>query len=88
MKNWLRRRKLVSLVQELAIYNDKGIEWKKHGIEQVENERNRLISLICSQINVVGRQNISPALLAAIDNGNIRTDITGKYIEYAKMQKL
>ncbi len=88
MMNWIRRRKLVALVEKLAIYNDKGIEWASHNEQQAESERKRLLSLIKHQINLLGESEISTELLAAIDSSNIKTDITGKFIECAKQPKL
>lgn len=88
MINWYRKRKLVGLVERLATYNDKGISWGKHNEQQVETERQRLISSIRCQINKLGESRISNKLLSALNNGSLETDMTGMFITHAKQTKL
>lgn len=88
MITWLKRRKLVALVERLALYNDKGIEWSKHEPARVEYERAKLIAEIEEQIASMGREQICPQLLEAIEDKSIATDITGKYVQYAKQGNL
>ena len=88
MMNWIHRRKLVALVEKLAIYNDKGIEWAGHDEQQVGIEREKLLSKINHQVNTLGKDQVSTKRLDALSNGSIKTDITEKYIECAKQPKL
>jgi uncharacterized membrane protein len=88
MINWYRKRKLIGLVEKLAIYNDKGISWRNHNTQQVEAERQRLISSILYQINKLGEHRISTKLLSALKNGSLETDMTGMFIAHAKQTKL
>ncbi len=88
MIKWYRKRKLVILVTRLAAYNDKGFEWSKHNDQQIEHERQKLINLIKSQIKKIGEAKVSNTLLAAVETGSLKTDITGMYIQYAKQTKL
>lgn len=88
MINWYRKRKLIGLVEKLAIYNDKGIAWSGHNDKQVEVERQKLLKLIQLQISKLGESRISKELLEAFANGYLKTDITGMYIECAKQTKL
>ena len=88
MINWYRKRKLIGLVEKLAIYNDKGVEWSKHNEQQAEIERHRLLGLIQCQIDKLGQSRISNELLVALENGSLKTDITGIYVSYAKQTKV
>ena len=87
MITWLRKRKLENLLEELAIYNDKGIAWRGHDEMQTETERTRIINLIRHQIHLIGEEKISPILLEALKNGYLKTDLTGMYIEYVNASK-
>lgn len=88
MINWCRKSKLVRLVERLAVYNDKGIAWSKHNHQQVEDQRQRMLGLILCQINKLGEGRISNELLAALNSGSLKTDMTGRYVFYAKQTKL
>lgn len=88
MKSWLRKRKLISLVDQLATYNDKGISWHRHDDEQVSIERSRLMALIKNQVEIIGKAHIAQELLLAIETGDLKTDMTGNFIKYAKQTKL
>ncbi|WP_213377564.1 hypothetical protein [Arsukibacterium sp.] len=88
MIEWLKRRRLASLVEELAIYNDKGIAWSGHDPARAEVERSLLLAKVEQQIASIGEENVSRKLLEAIADGGIRLDSTGKYVPYAKHGKL
>ena len=88
MINWYRKRKLVALIESLAIYNDKGIEWSKHNSSQVEARRQKLLSLIRALVTKLGQERISNQLLEALEGGNLASDVTGIYVVYAKQTKL
>ena len=85
---WFKRNRLKKLVSELAIYNDKGIAWKSHSPEKVEAELARLLALIKEEVERIGRNNIPSELIAAIQDGSLLTDFTGKYIAHAKRVQL
>ena len=88
ISKWWQKRKLVSLVKELAIYNDKGIEWRHHDERQREAERDRLMQGMESQIALLGAETVPSELHVAIRSGALRTDITGDFVPYAKAAKL
>jgi hypothetical protein len=73
---------LNSLIDELATYNDKGNEWMHHNEEQKEKERNRLLLLIEKQINLIGSNKIPFELVRALKSSELKTDSTGKYLQY------
>ncbi len=84
---WYQKRKLVGLVEKLAIYNDKGAAWAGHNEERIIVERQKLLDQIQTQIAVLGENRISSALLDALRNGSLESDITGRYIDVAKQTK-
>jgi hypothetical protein len=88
MVRWLRRRKLISLVERLAIYNDKGISWSGHTSERSGVERQRLMHLISRQIEAIGRESVSPALVSAMETGELENDDSGKFITCAKETRI
>lgn len=88
IKKWLQKRKLVSLIKELATYNDKGISWRLHNEEQVKKEHRRLLDSIKNKIDLIGLELIPKKLIQALESGKLKTDLTGKYIKYAKQTKL
>lgn len=87
MINWYRKRKLIALVEKLAIYNDKGIAWSNHNEQQADVVRQKLLSLIQQQIKKLGEDKISNELMIALHSGSLKTDITGIYVAYAKQTK-
>lgn len=87
MIGWLKRRRLASLVERLAIYNDKGIAWSRHDPARAEVERTLLVTQIEQQISLIGKNKVSPKLLRAVADGTLRLDSTGKYVPYAKHRK-
>jgi hypothetical protein len=75
-------------VNDLALYNDKGIAWSKHDSQRVEVERQLLLGQIRCLIKDLGEKRISVELLNALENGSLKTDMTGHYIACAKQTKL
>ena len=84
MITWYKKRKLKSLVTKLAVYNDKGISWRHDNESSAETERTRLLLLIQKQVESLASEELPSVFLAALKNGNLKTDVTGKYIPYAK----
>lgn len=87
MINWYRKRKLIALVEKLAIYNDKGIAWSNHNEQQADVLRQELVSLIQQQIKKLGENHISGELMIALNSGSLKTDATGMYVAHAKQTK-
>lgn len=81
---YCRLWRLSSLLDELAIYNDKGIAWKKHNHQQVVDERTRLLAKISKLIDKIGSDNLPCELIAAIQSGELEQDYTGKFKRYAR----
>jgi len=79
-KNWLRRKKLKSLLIKLAAYNDKGSSWASHNELQIKETQDLIISEIEDLIDKIGKDKISAELLAAIADGSLKEDATGKHI--------
>lgn len=75
---------MVKLVKELAIYNDKGLHWKSHGIAQIIAERKRLIQLIVVQLTKLDSSESTEKLNAIIQSGALAEDDEGKYIDLAR----
>lgn len=82
------KKKLASLVERLAIYNDKVIAWSGHDPARAEIERSLLVAQIEQQISAIGNDEVSPKLLGAISDGTLKLDSTGKYVPYARHGKL
>ncbi len=85
MFTYYRLWKLRRVLDELAIYNDKGIAWKKHSEKQVAAERARLMNKVNSLIEQVGASCLPEELLKAIDNGTLELDGSGIYISCARL---
>ncbi len=81
---YFTKRKLVSCVDELAVYNDKGMHWRSHNSVQVAAERKRLIDLIKIQLDKLGTSDAIEQLNIAIETGLLAVDDEGKYIDIAK----
>ena len=81
---YFAKRRLVSLVKELAIYNDKGMHWRSHNSAQVSAERKRLIELILVNLSKLGNSDSAIKLNELIINGALAEDDEGQYIVLAK----
>ncbi len=81
---YFAKRRLVSHVKELAIYNDKGMHWRSHNTAQVAAERKRLIDLILVQLSKLEKSDSTSKLRSVINNGALAEDDEGKYIALAK----
>ncbi|WP_010556914.1 hypothetical protein [Pseudoalteromonas marina] len=83
-EKYFAKRKLVSHVKELAIYNDKGMHWKSHNIAQVSAERKRLIQLILVSLSKLDSTESAIKLNDLIISGALAEDEEGQYIDLAK----
>jgi hypothetical protein len=81
---YFTKRKLVSCVDELAIYNDKGMHWRSHDTAQIAAERKRLTCLIQIQLDKLDNCDVVTQLQQAIETGDLAIDDKGKYIDIAK----
>ncbi|MBA6381295.1 hypothetical protein H4J75_19310 [Colwellia sp. BRX10-1] len=81
---YFAKRRLVSHVKELAIYNDKGIHWRSHDSAQVAAERKRIIELILVQLPKLGNSESAIKLNEIITSGALAEDDEGQYIDLAK----
>jgi len=81
---YFAKRRLVSHVKELAIYNDKGMHWRSHNTAQVAAERKRLIELMMVQLSKLENSDSTSKLRGLINNGALAEDDEGKYIALAK----
>ncbi|MBA6262144.1 hypothetical protein H4J39_00095 [Colwellia sp. Bg11-12] len=81
---YFAKRRLVSLVKELAIFNDKGMHWRSHNSAQVSAERKRLIELIYVQLSKLENSDAVSRLADTIKSGELAEDDEGKYIALAK----
>ncbi len=75
------RSKLLGVVEELALYNDKGIAWRKHDQAQANTERARLTAKIKGLTSKLGQARLPSDFVAALSSGALATDITGRYTE-------
>jgi len=81
---YVAKRRLVSYVEELCLYNDKGMHWRSHNIAQVVTERKRLIELIQVQLSKLENFDSTSRLNEVIKSGALAEDDKGKYIALAK----
>ena len=73
------KAKLVRALDSLAFYNDKGIAYARHSPEQVELDRTVRLAKIHDLVATLGAANLPQEFLAALDSGDLVTDLTGQY---------
>lgn len=78
------RSRLLSAVDRLALYNDKGIAWSKHTKEQAQAERAQSIAKIQMLVSKLGESNLPPEFVASLRSGTLATDFTGGYVDVLK----
>jgi len=79
--NRFRRQRLISLLGNLAFYNDKGIDICRHSPEQQSRERAEGLAEIRSLVDTIGRQSFPTEFLAALDSGEVGEDGSGRWLE-------
>ena len=75
------RAKLVRAVDSLAFYNDKGSSYARHSLDQVELERAARTDKIRTLAANVGAARLPGDFLAALESGELATDLTGQYAD-------
>jgi hypothetical protein len=75
------QRRLLRELEELAIYNDKGIDWKGHSPAQVSASRKRHMARVAGLIRRIGEDSLPSEFLSAFHGGALLEDGTGKYVE-------
>ena len=78
------RSRLLSAVDRLALYNDKGIAWRKHTEEEAQVERTQAIEKIQALVSRVGESKLPQEFVAALRSGMLATDPTGAYVDVLK----
>jgi hypothetical protein len=83
---WLFGRipKLIRALDSLAIYNDKGISWAKHSVDQVSMERSSRLAKVHSLVEAIGPAKLPAEFLSALNSGLVATDGTGRYRDLVK----
>lgn len=71
---------LVSLLGNLAFYNDKGIDICRHSREEQSRERAEGLARIRSLVDAIGRQHVPQEFLAALDSGDLAEDGSGRWV--------
>lgn len=71
-------------MNNLAIYNDKGIHWNRHTRDRMARERARRIKEIETLVARLGVNELPALFLQALERGDISADMTGKYVELLK----
>jgi hypothetical protein len=74
-----RRARLVSLLGNLAFYNDKGIDYARHDAARIEVERAEGIAQVRELIALIGPRHLPQAFLDAVESGEVATDATGRF---------
>ncbi len=82
--HWLARRRLLQLLQELALYNDKGRYWSGHDDCKVALRRDEITQLIQHQLWLLPASVAVDTLQDAIASGNLSEDSSGRYCQIAK----
>lgn len=81
---WLVRQRLLQLLQELALYNDKGCYWSGHDDRTIVLRRAEITQLIQHQLWLLPASIAVDTLQDAIASGNLSEDSSGRYCQIAK----
>jgi hypothetical protein len=79
-----RKRKLYKALESLAIYNDKGIDWARHSVEQVQAHRAASVRQIVQLVGSLPPSEVPLELRQALQSGELATDLTGRYAQLLK----
>lgn len=78
------RSRLLSAVDRLALYNDKGIAWNKHTKERAQVERTQAMAKIELLVSKLGEPNLPQGFLTALRSGTLATNVTATYVDVLK----
>lgn len=78
------RSRLLSAVDRLALYNDKGIAWSKHTEAEVQAKRTQDMEKIQALVSRLGESNLPQEFVGAFRSGTLATDLTGNYVDVLK----
>ena len=78
------RSRLLRTLSNLAFYNDKGIDYSRHNLEQVESERAAGLAKIRELVTSVGPGSLPSEFLQAVDSGDVASDFSGHYVDVVK----
>ena len=78
------KAKLLKEVERLCIFNDKGWGGDTSSLEKIELERDARIERIQELISNVRRSSLPESFLKGIEDGSIREEIEGVYIQSLK----
>lgn len=71
------RYRLLAALDRLAVYNDKGVVWRKHSEAEAHAERVRALAVIQALVSKLGESNLPSDFLTALKCGALATDLTG-----------
>ena len=79
-----KKAKLCRAVDRLATYNDKGIDWAGHSVDEVSQCRSNSIQRIRRMVDELGGESLPPEFLVALENGDLAVDLTGRFHDLLK----
>ena len=79
-----RKAKLYRALDSLATYNDKGEAWSRHSPQEAEAHRAAALARIRQLAMALPPAELPVELRAAIESGELATDLTGKYAQLLK----
>ena len=77
--------KLVASLEELAVFNDKGIHWGNHTVEEIADVRQAKVKAIGELLDVALKSRETDYLRGALQNGEIEKDDSGKFVDVARL---
>lgn len=74
-----KRAELVSLLGNLAFYNDKGIDYARHDAARVAVEREKGMTRVRELLAAIGPQHLPREFVDAVTSGAVATDASGHF---------
>jgi len=79
-----RKHQLCRKLDSLAMYNDKGIDWRRDSPDQTQAHRTAAISEIRELVHKLGPDELPSGFLEALESGAVETDGSGTFVEQVK----
>ncbi len=76
-----KRARLLRLVKDLAVFNDKGVWWGKYTLQEAHDMRTAKIAKVKSMMSKLDRESLPTQFLEAVESGALAVDSTGRFID-------
>jgi hypothetical protein len=76
-----RRARLLSRLESLAFYNERGVEYAGHSPAAADAERAARLGRIRTLVEAIGREQLPAVFLRAMDAGEVAVDMSGRHID-------